>query len=68
MKVLVDTTIWSLALRRKERTPEEDVLVDELSELVQELRVVLIGPVLQEVLSGIPDPDVFETVKTHLSA
>ena len=60
MKVLVDTTIWSLALRRQRPMPKEQILIDELSELIKELRAVLIGPVRQEVLSGIPDPAKFE--------
>jgi hypothetical protein len=68
VKVLVDTTIWSLALRRQLPIPKEQILIDELSELVKELRAVLIGPVRQEVLSGIPDPAKFEVVRQHLDA
>ena len=68
MKALVDTTIWSLALRRKSPESKEQILVDELSELVKELRAVLIGPIRQEVLSGIPDPAKFEVVRQHLAA
>lgn len=66
MKVLVDTTIWSLALRRRRATPREKKQVDELSELVRELRAVMIGPVRQEVLSGISEPATFERVRQHL--
>jgi predicted nucleic acid-binding protein len=44
------------------------VLIDELSELIQELRAVLIGPVRQEVLSGIPDTKDFDVVRQHLDA
>ena len=66
--MLVDTTIWSLALRRGRPRAAERVLIDELAELVRELRAVLIGPVRQEVLSGIPDPAKFEFVRLHLSA
>lgn len=68
MRVLVDTTIWSLALRRRRRSPAEQVLVDEFTELVKEFRAVLIGPIRQEVLSGIPDPQQFGTVRDHLAA
>lgn len=68
MIVLVDTTIWSLALRRKRPKPKEQVLIDELSELIKEFRAVLIGPVCQEILSGIPDPAKFEVVRQHLVA
>lgn len=41
-------------------------MVAELSELVGELRVVMIGPVRQEVLSGITDSETFEKVRYHL--
>jgi predicted nucleic acid-binding protein len=67
VKVLVDTTIWSLALRRRRIGSKERLLVDELTELVGEVRAVLIGPIRQEVLSGIPDPAQFETVRSRLS-
>ena len=48
--------------------PKEQILIDELSELVMELRAILIGPIRQEVLSGIPDPAKFEVVRQHLAA
>ena len=66
MKILVDTTVWSVALRRRSRTAAEDALVRELDELVRGGRAVLAGPVRQEVLSGIHDAAHFETVKRHL--
>lgn len=68
MIVLVDTTIWSLALRRQRPKPNEQILIDELAELITELRAFLIGPVRQEVLSGIPSPKQFEMIRQHLSA
>ena len=68
MKVLVDTTVWSLALRRERARPKDRVLIEELSELIKEMRAVLIGPVRQEVLSGIPDPGKFEEVRKHLAS
>ncbi|MEA3240482.1 MAG: PIN domain-containing protein [Pseudomonadota bacterium] len=66
MIVLVDTTIWSLALRRKQPTAQEQLLIDELAELIKELRAVLIGPIRQEVLSGISEKEKFEEVRAHL--
>ena len=68
MKVLVDTTVWSLALRRRRRQARQEALVVELTELIDELRAVLIGPVRQELLSGIPNPKDFEVVREHLAA
>lgn len=55
MNVLVDTSIWSLALRRSRQrlTSSDPVLVRVLADLVGYGRAQLIGPVRQEVLSGI---------------
>jgi hypothetical protein len=49
MKVLVDTCIWSLALRRKKQSGPNIELV-EFQELIEEVRVQLIGPIRQEIL------------------
>ena len=69
MKVLVDTPIWSLALRRAGfRSPEDHSLVDEFNDLINEARVVLIGPIRQELLSGIPNYDQFTLLKEKLQA
>ena len=66
MNVLVDTSVWSLALRRKaKRNPE---IVDELTELVREGRVVMTGPVRQELLSGIKADAQFRTLRERLRA
>jgi predicted nucleic acid-binding protein len=69
MKVLVDTPVWSLALRRSgSRSLEDQILVDEFYELINETRVVLIGPVRQELLSGIPNYEQFTILKEKLQA
>ena len=52
MKVLVDTCIWSLALRRNKQ-PDSNIEVIEFQELIEEVRVQLIGPIRQEILSGV---------------
>ena len=44
------------------------MLIDELTELIEELRAVLIGPIRQEVLSGIPNVAKFDAVKRRLAA
>ena len=69
MRVLVDTTIWSLALRRRRRalSAAERDLVREFETLVVEGRVLLAGPVRQEILTGVRDATVFERLKIHLS-
>ena len=67
MKVLVDTSIWSLALRRSASISEkEQTLINELSELINEVRVALIGPIRQELLSGISNQTQFDLLKEKL--
>ncbi len=66
MTILVDTPIWSLALRRKRKSPTDLAKCDELAQLIREARAGLIGPVRQELLSGIRDQKLFESVRTHL--
>jgi predicted nucleic acid-binding protein len=66
VNVLVDTSVWSLALRRARRI--DDAIPRELTELIQEARVVLIGPVRQELLSGIKSKPQFEQLREHLRA
>ena len=66
MKVLVDTSIWSLGLRR--RSGGDPVSTAELATLVQDGRVAMIGPIRQELLSGIKERAQFERLREHLSA
>jgi len=66
MKVLVDTCIWSLALRRK--TPRENTIILQLRELIDESRVQMLGPIRQEILSGIPATEHFDSVRKYLAA
>ena len=69
MRVLVDTSVWSLALRRSGALAEEDRgLVDELHERIDDVRVAMIGPVRQELLSGIASQTQFEALKEKLQA
>ncbi|MFA6026269.1 MAG: PIN domain-containing protein [Ignavibacteriaceae bacterium] len=64
MRYLVDTSIWSLVLRRDEKHNEQ--LVHLLSELIDKKQVVLCGLVRQELLSGIKQPDQFRQLKLRL--
>ena len=64
MKVLVDTSVWSIALRRKE--PSETA--KKLTDLILSSLVVMIGSVRQEVLSGISDNNAFLKLKSKLDA
>ncbi len=66
MKVIVDTSVWSLALRRNK--VQENKYVEELEELIKEVRTQLIGPVRQELLNGIRSEKQFKVLKMHLRA
>jgi predicted nucleic acid-binding protein len=70
LRVLVDTSIWSLALRRKPKdlAPDEQRRIQALGDLVREGRAVLIGPIRQEVLSGIRESAVHERLRRALRA
>jgi len=67
MKVLIDTSVWSLAFRKKEKTEYEIKLITYLSEIVRDLRSVMIGPIRQEILSGISDESKFSEMQNKLS-
>lgn len=66
MKVLVDTSVWSLALRRKAQN--RATVAAELEELIDESRVVLLGAIRQELLSGIRAQNAFDRLQGHLRA
>jgi len=70
VNVFVDTSVWSLALRRnpKHLNPAEALVVRELGELIKEGRVQLMGLIRQELLSGIKNPVQFEKLKQSLRA
>ena len=63
MKVLVDTSVWSAALRRKKPSAKERSIAEVLAGLIRDLRVTVLGPVRQELLSGISDADRFEDLR-----
>ncbi len=64
MKILVDTCIWSQVLRKK--TPNLN-LTKQLKDFIDDGRVVMIGPIRQELLSGISNPSQFNKLKHTLS-
>ena len=70
MNILVDTSIWYLALRRRAEalSPSEKALVGELAELVREGRASILGIVRQEVLSGIKTLEQYEKLRGTLRA
>ena len=70
MRVLIDTPIWSLALRRKSQQLSEpqSAMVAAWAALVRGKKVVLVGPVRQELLSGVRDVADFDRLCNHLRA
>ena len=65
MKVLIDTSVWSQALRRQKvhtNSLIEARAVDLLKELIHDGRVALLGPVRQELLSGVKTKVQFENL------
>ncbi len=67
MKVVVDTSVWSLALRRNNLDNAVRV-VNQLRELIADGKVVLVGAVRQEVLSGIRNLEQFTRLRDYLRA
>jgi predicted nucleic acid-binding protein len=66
MRILVDTCVWSEALRRI--TGEGSDVSRELQDLILEHRVEIIGPIRQELLSGLREDNQFEKLEKHLEA
>ena len=71
MKVLVDTSVWSLALRRPANnplSPQQRASVSALGELVRDGRAMMIGAIRQELLSGVKTQSQFDVLRDSLGA
>jgi predicted nucleic acid-binding protein len=68
MKVLVDTSAWSLALRRAQQTDESEQARQFLAELISDSLVEIIGPVRQELLTGVKSQSMFNELRHKLNA
>jgi hypothetical protein len=71
VKVLVDTSVWSQALRRQKQeiVPNTSLqVVHRLGSLIEDGRVAMLGPIRQELLSGIKTQAQFESLRHILSA
>jgi hypothetical protein len=68
MPVLVDTSVWSLALRRnpKHLDTAQTVMVADLKELIRGGQARLLGPIRQELLTGIREQRQFERLRNDL--
>jgi predicted nucleic acid-binding protein len=67
--ILVDTTIWSLALRRRPQqlSTAETQLVAHWADLARKGLVALAGPIRQEVLSGVRHRAQFDALRKALN-
>jgi predicted nucleic acid-binding protein len=70
MNVLVDTPVWSLALRRKQGSwsAREKDITEMLAELIRDGRAQLMGVIRQELLSGIREEERFKRLRDYLGA
>ena len=66
--VLVDTSVWSLAFRKKHPNSNDKKLIEYLTFLIRNRYAVMIGPIRQEILSGISDESTFRKLKAALKA
>ena len=67
MNVIVDSSVWSLALRRN-TTNDAIAIVNVLRDLIADGRVVLLGAIRQEVLSGVRYKEQFTRLQQYLRA
>jgi hypothetical protein len=71
MKILVDTCAWSLLFRRRDKaclSGDEQLVLRSLTDAIRDSRVVMIGPIRQEILSGIKEAAQFEKLRSALEA
>ncbi len=64
MRVLPDTPIWSAAFRRSERAA--GVYREQMEILLRDGSIEIIGPIRQELLSGIKEEAKFELIRDRL--
>ncbi|MBW4473341.1 MAG: PIN domain-containing protein [Stenomitos rutilans HA7619-LM2] len=65
MSVIVDTSVWSLALRRQ-TPPASSPIVTTLRDLIVNDQVALLGAIRQEILSGIRSSEQFTRLRSYL--
>lgn len=63
--VLIDTCIWSLALRAKQ--PREIIVSQHLKQLIEQDQAKIIGVIRQELLSGYSDIARYEKLRKQMS-
>lgn len=67
MKVIVDTSVWSLALRRHKDAQNSETKI--LQKIIQQgENIFLVGIILQEILQGVKKVQNFKKLKEHFDA
>jgi predicted nucleic acid-binding protein len=68
MRILIDTPVWSLALRRRtaDLAPNERRAMLLLHQIIDEGRAQLLGSVRQELLSGLREHAQFRRLRDYL--
>ncbi len=64
MRVLPDTPIWSAAFRRA--NPATNPHRQEMERLVHQGNLEIVGPIRQELLSGIREPSTYQLIRDRL--
>lgn len=63
-KVIADTCVWSEVLRRKDPVPD---IQEKMQKLIFDLDIIMLGPIRQELLSGLKDETRFKQLASLLS-
>ena len=66
--IIVDTSVWSKALRKKSLSDDEKKMINYLEKIIRDGRVIMIGAIRQEILCGISDENRFEKLRSALEA
>lgn len=67
MRIIVDTSIWSLALRR--HAPSVNPETEALRKMIEQgENIFLLGIILQEILQGVKEPAAFKRIREHFDA
>jgi len=66
--VIVDTSVWSLALRRQRVQPGNEALTAELVRLIGRGEALIAGPIRQELLSGVASESQYQILRERLEA
>ena len=66
MNLIVDTSVWSLFLRRKKKNDEDPFVVQLRNHLQGDDCIHLVGPILQELLDGVKDHKQIDVLRDYL--